>query len=370
MSTAPASRTGTRRSPVDPAVRALQVEEVYRFAGNAAGFSYVGALFCMLVFWDTNDLARGSVWFFYASAVTLLRYMIVLSYKRREPGADVERWAKLVIFANLLAGIQWGLLGTVLFPLTHGYRELFTIMVITCFVGGSLTAYSAIRGAHQALAIPAIIPPAVYLFFVQQGTQVWAGTTALLFCVAIVYYSIKLNRHLEERFRMQVEHEDLLRVTGGVAERLSVENRELAHRAAVRGASMETARGEAERLFTHFLRLPLPVIECDGQARIVMCNAAAERLLGEREVDLVGRPLATHLVPVARKSRDPVGVDSWMGPVVESATLEVEILAHGIKVARGVMASFTRLPALEGATIPGFGVVLAAPPGKNGSSGT
>ncbi len=236
-------------------------------------------------------------------------------------------------------------------------------------MGGSLTAYSAIRGAHQAHAIPAIVPPAVYMFFVQDGTHLWAGITALLFCAAIVYYSIKLNRHLEERFRMQVEHEDLLRVTGGVAERLSVENRELAHRAAVRGASMETARGEAERLFTHFLRSPLPMIECDGQARIVMCNAAAERLLGEREVDLVGRPLATHLVPTARKSREPVGANSWIGPVVDSATLEVEIMAHGVKVARAVMASFTRLPAPEGA-MPGFGVVLAAPPGKNGGNGT
>ena len=68
------------------------------------------------------------------------------------PEDDQTEEAQYVIGLNLLTGIQWGFLGTLLFPPDPGYRQLYTIMVITCYVGGSLTVYSAIPWAHQALS--------------------------------------------------------------------------------------------------------------------------------------------------------------------------------------------------------------------------
>lgn len=348
-----------KQKTADPAVRQMQIDEVYRFAGTAAAFSYFGALLTLAVLYDTGDIGRGSVWFLGATGVTLLRVMILISYRRRDPKADPEVWAKLVIAANLLAGIQWGLLGTILFPLTHGYRELFTIMVIACFVGGSLTAYSAIRWAHPALAIPATVPTGLYLFFVQDGAHLFAGVTAIFFCFAICYYSARLTRHLKERFELQVAHQDLLKVTGGMNQKLELENRELAHRAAVRGASMESAREQAERLFAHFLRSPLPMLECDSAANVVACNPAAERLLGEIEREMRGRPLAEHIVATGRAKRETVGAETYF-PAGDASTQEVDILAHGVRVGRCI-ASFTRFPAREGGQ-PGFAVVFAAPP--------
>ncbi|APV49905.1 hypothetical protein BWI17_09545 [Betaproteobacteria bacterium GR16-43] len=336
----------------------MQVDEVFRFAGTAAGFSFFGALLTLGVLADTGDLGRGSVWFFGATGVTLLRVMIVVGYERRDPKSSIEPWANLVIAANLLAGIQWGVLGTLLFPLDHGYRELYTIMVITCFVGGSLTSYSSIKWAHPALAIPATIPTAIYLFFAQGGVHFYAGVGALFFCFAIYYYSLKLTRHLEERFALQVAHEDLLRVAGGANQRLELENRELAHRAAVRAASMESAREQAERLFASFLRSPLPMLECDSAAHVVSCNPAAERLLGERERELQGRALSEHVISTGRKHEGNGALGYFT--TGDATTQEVDILAHGVRVSRAV-ASFTRLPAHEGSS-PGFSVVFAAPP--------
>lgn len=348
-----------KRKKADPAVRALQIDEVFRFAGTASWFSYFGALLTLAVLVETGDIGRGSVWFLGATAVTLFRFMTVVGYQRREASADPEPWARLVIVGNLLAGVQWGLLGTVLFPHDHGYRELFTIMVITCFVGGSLTTYSAIRWAHPALSVTATVPTAIYLFFLQDGLHAVAGTTALLFSAAIYYYSVRLTRHLEERFELQVAYRDLLKLSGGVNEKLELENRELAHRAAVRTASMESAREQAERLFGHFLRSPLPMLECDAQANVIACNPAAERLLGEREMDLRGRPVAQHIVSTGRQKFEVGNARSFF-PNGDASTQEVDILAHGVRVGRCV-ASFTRYPSTEGIQ-PGFAVVFAAPP--------
>jgi PAS domain S-box-containing protein len=331
-------------------LRALQVDELYRFAANAAGFSYFGALLTLGVLIETGDIGRGSVWFLWATGVTFFRFMTIVAYRRRAAGSDPQAWAGLVIAANLLAGIQWGLLGTLLFPEAGGYRQLFTIMVITCFVGGSLTPYAAVRGAHEALAIPATLPTAINLFFVQEGLHGFAGVTALFFCAAIVYYARKLNRHIEERFRLEIERDELLQLTGLLNEKLERENKELAHRAAVRGMSVESARERAGRLETLFENSPLPQLECDSTARIVTVNAAAERFFGKRHEDIAGLPFETFLTGAHASSKAFAGAR-------EAVSIEVEVRgAAGETVA--CTASFTPVPAREGRAA-GFGIILS-----------
>lgn len=326
------------------------VEELYRFAPTAAGFSYFGALLTLGVLIDTGDIGRGAVWFLWATAVTFFRFLIVIAYRRRSRGSDPETWARLAIAANFLAGVQWGLLGTILFPDTNGYRQLFTIMVITCFVGGSLTPYAAVRGAHEALSIPATVPTAINLFFVQDGIHWYAGVAALFFCFAIVYYARKLNRHIEDTFRLQIERDELASLTGLLNEKLQRENRELAHRAAVRGMSVESARERAGRLETLFENSPLPQIECDAAGNIITCNQAAERLFGTRHEAMVGQPFASLLAGSYAAGKAAAGAR-------EATNVEVEVRVRGGATVV-CTASFTPLPAPEGMR-PGFAVILS-----------
>jgi PAS domain S-box-containing protein len=331
-------------------LRALQVEELYRFAPTAAAFSYFGALLTLGVLIDTGDIGRGAVWFLWATAVTFFRFITTLGYRRRGHGSPPEVWARLVIAANVLAGIQWGILGTLLFPETQGYRQLFTIMVITCFVGGSISAYAAVRGAHEALSIPATIPTAINLFFVQDGMHWFAGVTAIFFCFAIVYYARKLNRQIEEGLRHQIERDELLSLTGLLNENLQRENRELAHRAAVRGMSVESARERAGRLETLFENSPLPQIECDASGNIVTCNLAAERLLGIRHEALVGTSFVSLLAGSYAEGKAAAGAH-------EAMNVEVEVRVRGGHTV-ACTASFTPLPAPEGMRA-GFAVILS-----------
>jgi PAS domain S-box-containing protein len=334
----------------EPRLLALQVEEIYSHAPTATAFSYLGALLVLGVLIQTGDTGRGSAWFLWATIVTAVRVFVMVSYRRRAPGADPEPWARLMIACNFLAGIQWGALGTLLYPEAPVSRQLFTLMVITCFVGGSLPAYCAVRGAHEALSIPATIPTGIYLFFVQDGIHWLAGATALFFCFAIVFYAKKLNRQIEERFRLQIERDDLLELTSLLNEKLARENQELAHRAAMRSMSVESARERAGRLETLFELSPLPQFECDATGAIITCNLAAERLFGLRHEQLSGRPFVSLLVgPYADSkaiagARDPVNV-------------EVEVRARSGEVIP-CTASFTPLAERTGRS-PGFGVILS-----------
>lgn len=334
----------------EPRLRALQVEELYRFAGTAAGFSYFGAILTLGVLVDIGDIARGSVWFVWATVVTMFRFVTLVAYRRRDATSDPEPWARLVIAANLLAGIQWGVLGALLYPTSSGYAQIFIVMTITCFVGGSLTAYASVRGAHEALAIPATIPTAINLFFVQEGTHWFAGVTAAFFCFAITYYARKLNRHIEESFRMKLERDDLLQLTARLNEKLQQENRDLAHRAAVRGISIEAARERAGRLETLFENSPLPQFECDAGGIIITCNRAAERLLGQKYEDIVGRSFASFLA-------GPYASGKALAGAREPINVEVEVRDRRSEL-HPCTASFTPLPAPEGIK-PGFALILS-----------
>ena len=334
----------------EPRLRARQVAELYRFAMPAAMFSYVGAMLTLGVLIETGDIARGSVWFFFATVVAMYRIVLGVAYRRRARHADEpRRWARLAIAGNFAAGLQWAWLGTALFPESAGYRQLFTIMVITCFVGGSVAAYSSVRWAHEALSITATVPTAIYLFFVHDGAHWIAGLTALLFCAAIVGYARASYRMLEQRFRAELERDDLLEVTDLLNAKLHRENRDLAHRVAMRGLTAEGAKDRAARLEALFERSPLPHLECDDDGVVLACNAAAERLLGFDAGEIVGRPISVFIawpeVPRAADGTLAAGSVDTMVRRRDAANLPC-------------VASFAPLPAPDGLA-PGFAVVLS-----------
>ena len=111
-----------------PRLRALQVEELYSHAAAAAAFSYFGALITLGVLIQVGDIARGTVWFVWATAVTFLRAICIIGYRRRAPDSDPDAWGKLAVAGNFLAGVQWGVLGTLLFPQTAGTADEICII--------------------------------------------------------------------------------------------------------------------------------------------------------------------------------------------------------------------------------------------------
>lgn len=288
----------------DFSLRVMQVEELFDFAPVATSFSYFGAFLTLGVLMDTGDMRAGLFWFSFATAITLYRFIVIWGYEnRRGSAADPDLWANLVIAGNLFAGIQWGILGTFLFPAEHGYREIFTVMVITCFVGGSITSYAPVKWAHPALALPAAVPPAIYVFYVQDGIHAYAGAAALFFCFALVYYAFKLNRHIEERFRLLIQNIALLEDAGGANARLERDNRELIYRAERNQRGKQVARTEAYMLATHIDHTPLPVIECDPQYQLLAWNLAAEKVFGYSFDEAVGQNLVQLLLPEETRSK-------------------------------------------------------------------
>lgn len=276
-----------------PRLQVLQVEELFRFAGTSTAFSFLGALLALGVLFDAGgSRTAATLWFLAATAIAVARAFIVFFYRRREPGADTQRFADAYTASNFAAGLLFGTLGTVLFPAGPVHAQLFILMMIICFVAGSVTAYAPVRFCHDALSIPATFPTALYLFFVRDGVHWFAGLASIFFCVAIVYYAHQLHHHFARAFLARIERDDLLALQQALQEKTRLENRELAHRVAVRGVRAEDASVRVERLEALFERSPLPQIECDAAGDIVVANAAAGRFFGLPPASMAGQPIS------------------------------------------------------------------------------
>jgi hypothetical protein len=206
MSTHPPGRSHAS-SLLEQEIEALQVAELFRNLAVSAAAAYFGTLLCIAVFLEDGLRGPHVVWLCYGTVVAGLRLVLAWLHRTREArGLRLEpsQWAQLAVLGNLLAGIHWGLLGTWLFPEEPGFRQSFVIMVITCFVGGSITAYAPVRWAHPALAIPATIPPTVYIFFIESGPHAMAGFTALFFTAMVLYYAFREHELVAQRLRADV----------------------------------------------------------------------------------------------------------------------------------------------------------------------
>lgn len=263
----------------DRTLYAMQVAELYRLAPFAAGSAFVGAVLTYAVLIDTGEGHAGLYWFSLFTCLTIFRVAAILLYERAQ-GADPAFWARLAIVGNLFAGVLWGALGSVLFPDTPSYRELFTVMVIACYVGGSVTTYAAVKWAHAALAVPAIVPAIVHLTLMRDGFHVYSALLASVFLVMAIGIANKLNKQTIERMRLLLERGILVDRLRNAMNQLTQENRDLAHRAAVRLRSARAAQGRASMLAAHFDQLPVPMIECDAELKVLGWNDAAHRLLG------------------------------------------------------------------------------------------
>lgn len=201
-------------------IEALQVDELYRNLDVSAVAAFFGTLLCISVFFEDGLRAPHILWLAYGSVVAALRLGVCWLHRNRSSaGWDLapRQWARLAVIGNFLAGIQWGLLGTWLYPEEPGYRQAFTMMVITCFVGGSITAYAPVRWAHPALALPATLPPTVYVFFIQSGLHPMAGFTALFFVAMVIYYAFRENDLVAHRLRADARLQRELRAIEDLA---------------------------------------------------------------------------------------------------------------------------------------------------------
>lgn len=288
----------------DQKLAAMQVDELYRFIPFTTLVPFLGASLTLGVLLETGAGRPALIWFLLFSAATAYRASLWFMRGRLHDLAPAT-WGQLIIIGNLAAGCLWGALGSVFISTGDSYREIFIIMVICCFVGGSVTSYAPLKWAHPALTLPAVLPPLLYLGLVRDNFHGFGVLMGIVFVASITGVALQQHARIKDRLRLIIQNEELLSKLGESNDRLVRENSNLAHRAAVRLTSARKAQGRADLLTRHFENTPLAMLECDRALNLLSWNDSAEKLIGVRLRALPGEPLLPALFP-ANASEDMV----------------------------------------------------------------
>jgi PAS domain S-box-containing protein len=258
-----------------------QIAEVYRGIPASAALSFVGALLAFGLLFMTGDAERGLFWMVFATGVLIYRIVIHWEYAgSANRSENPALWTRFVITANILAGIQWGLLGTWLYSAEPTYRALLSVMAIIGYVGGSVVLFSAVRHAHTALSVTAAIPASIYIFFIHPSGNPLVGAMALLLFGSIIYMAEQQYRIIRARILSEIENEMHRAHAEQVNNSLGHDLQALEHRAQVVKRSQLEAKRRATILAQHMESTLLPVIECTANGRIIEWNLAAQMAFG------------------------------------------------------------------------------------------
>lgn len=292
---------------IDPAMLyRRQVQEAYSSLQLSAFISLFAAVLTLLVLSNSGDFQSGLYWFAFAMAVFVFRFTVgrrfqsLLQVDKNIPYS--KAWEHLLILGNILVGLQWGVLGTFLFNAVDMHRQLFIALVIVSFVGSAIVPFTSLKWAHPALAIPAAVPPTIYIFFMLGGAAWLSGTMALFFISGMLYMGYPMHKRVVRRLRYELENQVLLERLSAYNNELGNQNNELKTRSDAVIRSGEEARRQAEVLASHVQQTLLPVIACTPEFEIVEWNDAAEALLGYRGAEVVGDSMPELLFPPERRS--------------------------------------------------------------------
>ncbi len=275
-----------------------QTAEIYQAMPTSMALSLLGTVLTFLMLYSTGDGGRGTAWLAFAVGVLVFRATVIWHYTNEGVINDPDKWARLLILGNFLAGIQWGLLGTWLYVADPIFRALFSLIAIMGFVGGSVVPYSPVRFAHAALAFPAAFPAAIYVFFVRADGNWIAGSISMLMMGSIIYMAELQYEIIRARLSSEMENEQHRLEAAENTTSLGADLQKLEHRTMVVKRAQVEAKRRAETLACHMESTLLPVIECDQRGQIIEWNAAAERAFGYRHSELAETTLNSMVSPV------------------------------------------------------------------------
>jgi PAS domain S-box-containing protein len=275
-----------------------QTAELFRLLPASTALAFVGSVLTYAVLFVAGDPARGIYWLAFASGIALFRAVVIWDYSTSEHSRDTARTsATLVVAGNVLAGIQWGLLGTWLFEPEPLFRTIFTAIVVVSFVGGAAITFAPLRFAHAAMAVPAVLPATIYIFFIRADGNVVAGISCLALMAAIMYLAEVQHRIIRARIVLEMEADEQLKLAADQNSTLGINIKKLEHKTEVVKRAQIEARRRADSLSHHMQHTLLPVMECDHYGRIIEWNEAAERNFGFRLNDLTAVTLDNLVTP-------------------------------------------------------------------------
>jgi diguanylate cyclase (GGDEF)-like protein/PAS domain S-box-containing protein len=270
---------------IDHRVYAEQVRQLYRLSRPGYLGTLINSSILVFALWEIVSSTLLGAWLTAMFLVTGARYLLYRSHGGlNPPDADAPRWARRFAIGAGAAGLLWGVAGSVLYPVSSLPHQFLAIFLIGGMMLAAMVVLAPVRQAFLAYVLPAFILLIATVFAQGSTLHIFMGVLLVVLLGVVLGTSPVLSQIVRESLRVKFENSALV-------EQLSRANRELSERVSAQEGAEEVLRQTSQKLETLIDASPVSIVARDQNLRIVKWNAAAERMFGWKEREVLGGPV-------------------------------------------------------------------------------
>jgi two-component system, sensor histidine kinase len=149
--------------------------------------------------------------------IGLLLFMVLIRggfyfyYKNKFNPNKLIPFKLSIILGSASAGIIWGAIGILYFPLTDQTYQLFLLMSLMAITGGSAFTYSIYLPGYFAYVPAILLPIAIQFFMLGDKFHITLGAVSTVYLVALTAFNIKINKNFKTTLGLRFENASLIK---------------------------------------------------------------------------------------------------------------------------------------------------------------
>lgn len=265
-----------------PASNAEVSRELVRMFYDQATLLLVGhasvSWFCVWFLWEpfSHPLLIG--WATAITAVSALRQIATLMYRRVARAEDTDRWAYYFLTASFLSGVAWGFGTYHFFDLAYPAEAMALTVIAAGATAASYFSLWSYVPASLSFSVMSMGPLSWHYFHAGERPYVFVAGLILVYIVTLLLFSRRTYRNTVDLVALRLEKEGLVRQLTGRQAGLERANEELQLQKE-KAEAANIAKSKFLAAASHDLRQPLHALRLFVSALDARVDSPKERRL-------------------------------------------------------------------------------------------
>jgi diguanylate cyclase (GGDEF)-like protein len=164
----------------------------------------------MAVLWNVSNKTVLLTWYVLSMILCGIRYLFTLQYKKSQaPLKSLKKYIDTLALCALLAGISWGVIGSVLIPMAFSTKQAFVIFLLVGVTATGNLFYSPVKRIYPFFLFAAYAPHIFWLFS-RGGDYTWLAACAVIYMGLMLILSAHTHKIITSAVILQFENTGLV----------------------------------------------------------------------------------------------------------------------------------------------------------------
>ncbi len=273
------------------AVLEKQLQLLFAQAPISYAITLLNSFLISVVLWPISDPVWVATWLACMFIVTGLRWGLVLRYRRDPQARPTSHWLNMARLGALLAGLLWGITGSLLFPWQHNVQQMLILATIAGMTAGAVPVLALAPRLYAYFALPAVLPLILNLIGSQQQLYLFLAIMVSAYLLFILRGANEMSETVARSIRYRFSNDALINELSTSSQALQESNEQLQQEVKERKITERRLRSNSQFLekITNSASDAIFVLDMGGH--FVHSNPVLPRLLGVSMEKILETPM-------------------------------------------------------------------------------